>query len=249
MSLVIAIKDKDRVWIGCDSQVSYGFQKKHMTHVNFSKVWGYPNRPNVLMGGVGSARDIQLVQTNPEMVQTDDYEKGIGFNFAVNGLYPRIFQHLANNNRVHKDEKGIPDGFINSEFLFAYKGELFGIGSDGTVEETDDYLAIGCPEVAIGVLEATKEFSPIDRIIEALRITSETYQYVDFPFFITDTETMKTILISREDVERQRKKFQKLKEKEEKEFLEYKNKITEEDTSIVNEKIKEKIKKVKRKNN
>ena len=58
MSLVIAIKDKDRIVFGADKQVSGAGSKSH----NTIKIWDVPELPGAIMGGVGSLRASQVIQ-------------------------------------------------------------------------------------------------------------------------------------------------------------------------------------------
>ena len=58
MSLVIAIRDKDRIVLGADKQVSTGGSKEHTS----TKIWPVAELPGAIMGGVGSARASQIIQ-------------------------------------------------------------------------------------------------------------------------------------------------------------------------------------------
>ena len=58
MSLVIAIKDKNRVVLGADKQVSAGDSKEH----TITKIWEVEELPGAIMGSVGSARVSQIIQ-------------------------------------------------------------------------------------------------------------------------------------------------------------------------------------------
>ena len=49
LSLVIAIKDKDRIVFGADKQISGAGSKSH----NTIKIWDVPELPGAIMGGVG----------------------------------------------------------------------------------------------------------------------------------------------------------------------------------------------------
>ena len=58
MSLVIAIRDKDRIVLGADKQASTGGSKEHTS----TKMWPVAELPGAIMGGVGSARASQIIQ-------------------------------------------------------------------------------------------------------------------------------------------------------------------------------------------
>ena len=54
MSVVIAIKDGDKILMGGDCQVSYGGNKSTLVSPNLMKVWEVEGHPNTIMGGVGA---------------------------------------------------------------------------------------------------------------------------------------------------------------------------------------------------
>ena len=58
MSLIVAVKDKDRYVLGADKQSSAGGNKDHSA----TKIWEVGNCPGIVMGGVGSARATQVIQ-------------------------------------------------------------------------------------------------------------------------------------------------------------------------------------------
>ena len=58
MSLVIAVKEKDRIVLGADKQASLGNAKDHTN----TKIWRVEDLPGAIMGSVGSARASQIIQ-------------------------------------------------------------------------------------------------------------------------------------------------------------------------------------------
>jgi hypothetical protein len=58
MSLVVAIKDKDRIVLGADKQASTGGTKDHTN----TKIWKLEELPGAIIGSVGSARASQVIQ-------------------------------------------------------------------------------------------------------------------------------------------------------------------------------------------
>ena len=65
-------------------------------------------------------------------------------------------------------------------FIFAYKDKAWTIWHDLTVSEIDEYFAIGSgSEVARGVLYATTERNPFDRIVTSIEAAAESTLYVD----------------------------------------------------------------------
>jgi len=141
MSVVVAIKDKDRVWMGCDSQVSYGNWTKHSITNPQQKIWKPEDDKDILMGGVGSLRDINILATAKEWLEElPKLKREIDFKYIVRNLTPKIFKELEAFDRVGSDN-GIK--FFNSSIMFAYENNAYNIQEDGTVITVEDFWAVG----------------------------------------------------------------------------------------------------------
>ena len=174
MSLVIAIKDNDRIVLGADKQASIGDSKEH----TFTKLWDVIGLNGAVMGGVGTARASQILQYWNIIDKNYLDEKGeFDTDYVVNVLTQNIVEALKANGVVVEDDKGV---IIPNSFIFAYKDRAWMIYSDLSVGEIDDTLAIGSgSEIAKGVLYATKDKSPFERIITSIQAASENTLYVD----------------------------------------------------------------------
>lgn len=174
MSLVIAIKEKDRIVLGADKQASIGDSKDH----TFTKLWEVPGLEGAIMGGVGTARASQILQySNIIDKNYIDSEGEFDTDYIINILAPNIVDALTNNGVDCKNEGNT---FIPNSFIFAYKDRAWMIFSDLSVSEIEDTLAIGSgSEIAKGVLYATKDKSPFDRIITAIEAAAEYTLFVD----------------------------------------------------------------------
>lgn len=65
-------------------------------------------------------------------------------------------------------------------FIFAYKDRAWTIWHDLSVSEIEEYFAIGSgSDVARGVLFATPEKNPFDRIVTSIEAAAESTLYVD----------------------------------------------------------------------
>ena len=189
MSVVIAIKEKNKIILGCDSQVTCGYIKSILPN-NHSKIFDIKNCKHGLMGIVGSVRDCQLLSIQNNLIQELPLLKGeINFDYVVRNLYNDIYKILLDNNRILKDEHGHFLTSTENDYIFAYKDKAYLInGGDGSVEEIEDYLVIGSGyEIAMGVLENNKGKIAEARIIEAIKACSERTIYVDDNVFIKKT--------------------------------------------------------------
>lgn len=116
MSLVIAIKDKDRIVLGADKQVSAGDSKDHTS----TKIWPIEELPGAIMGGVGSARASQIIQY-ASIVDKNLIDKDISTEYVICALAPTIAAGLKRNGfNIDAKEDGVCETMPNA-FIFAYK--------------------------------------------------------------------------------------------------------------------------------
>ena len=188
MSVVVAIKENGKVYMGCDSQSTYGNSRITLKNPNNYKIWKVPDSKNCLMGCVGRKRDSNVIRLMGGIVDDyDEYYKRINYKFVVKYLVPAIIKELKKVGYLKSD-----DHFesMDSSYLFAYKDNLFWISDDGTVLEVDDYVAIGSgASEAIGSLLSTENEEPKSRIVKAIKASAANDIYVDYPIIISDTET------------------------------------------------------------
>ena len=195
MSLVIAIKDKNRIVLGADKQISAGDSKNHAS----TKIWEVPDLEGAIMGGVGSARASQVIQYS-SIVDKNLIDSDLSTNFIVCSLAPTIAQTLkANGVVVDVPNEGLCELMPNS-FICAYKDKAWMIWNDLSVSEIEDYFAIGSgSDVAQGALFATKDKDPFTRIVTSIDAAAETTLFVDngIDLLATDTEPSDEKLIAK----------------------------------------------------
>ena len=189
MSVVIAIKENGVTYMAADTQVSFGDSKRHLKSDSLQKVWAVTDTPNCLMGGFGLARDLNLMRycTSELIPEAAVLKNDITVGTIMLSTVPVIFESIRNYTQlVTGCDKDIP---INSEFLLAYKDKIFDIAPDGTVEEVEDYIAVGSgADAALGSLKHTTDEPVYDRLIKALDAAAESNLYVSEPYVCMDTE-------------------------------------------------------------
>ena len=168
MSVVVAIKENGKIYIGADSQVTRGGTRTTLKNPNNYKVWKVLGADNCLMASVGDLRDANVVRLMDSLVTDYDvYRDCIGFDFVVKKVIPEIVGELAKYNLLKEPER---IDMLNSSFLFAYKDKLWVINADRAVIEVEDYVAIGSgSDQAIGSLLSTEGENPKTRIIKAIK--------------------------------------------------------------------------------
>ena len=187
MSVVVAIKENGKVYIGADSQVTRGGTRTTLKNENNYKVWRVIGAPNCLMAQVGNLRDANVVRLMPDLVtEYNIYRNHISFDFVVKKVVPDIVEELTNYGYL---KEGKNADFLESSFLFAYKDQLYMINTDRAVIEVEDYVAIGSgADQAIGSLLSTEGQNPRERIVKAIKSSAASDIYVDYPIILTDTE-------------------------------------------------------------
>lgn len=184
MSLIVAIKDKDRIILGADKQVSTGGNKDHTS----TKIWEVPELPGALMGGVGSARASQVIQY-AQVVDKNAAMSGITTEFVVCSLVPTLVATLKSNGILVEPDKDGDCVMMPNAFVFAYKSCAWVIWHDLSVIEISDYFAIGSgSDVAKGALYATKDKNPFERTVTCIDAAAESTLFVDNGIDVLVTE-------------------------------------------------------------
>jgi ATP-dependent protease HslVU (ClpYQ) peptidase subunit len=186
MTLVIGLKDKDRVWMGADSFSSTSF---HGKAVYGKKIFKPKDNNNVLIGICGSHRHQDLLQfTDGIFNKVDMYEnKVIDREYLVTKVVPNISK-VFRDNKCEYVENGESYG---GSFIFGFKDGLYELQSDYSIlESMNDYLCIGSGMYhADGAMEATKglNLEPVERLKLALQATEHHQLNVRRPFIIMNT--------------------------------------------------------------
>ena len=116
MSLVIAIKDKDRIVLGADKQVSSGDSKEHTS----TKIWPVTELPGAIMGSVGSARASQIIQYSNIIDKNLFDGDEVSTDLIICSLAPTIAQGLKQNGiNLDVKEESVCEMMPNS-FIFLH---------------------------------------------------------------------------------------------------------------------------------
>ena len=196
MSVVAAIKQNGKIYIGADSQITKGGTRLSLSNPNNYKIWRVKGAPNCLMASVGALREACVVRIIDNLVKEIDIVKdNIDYEYVVERIVLRIKSELEYYGYIDKDRKF--EGF-DSSYLFAYGDKLFYIASDSSVIEIDDCIAIGSgANESIGSLLTSSGEEPVERIIKAIKASAAHDIYVDYPIIISDTETTEFKIISK----------------------------------------------------
>ena len=189
MSVVVAIKQGNKIYMGADSQVTRGGTRLSLSNPNNYKIWKVKGVENCLMASVGDLRDACVIRIMNGLVREIDALKGeVDFEYVVGRIVPLIKEELIDYGYIKKD--GVFEGF-ESSYLFAFEDKLFYINRDASVIEIDDCIAIGsCSNEAIGsLITSSKEEDSEQRIVKAIKSSAAHDIYVDYPIILVNTKT------------------------------------------------------------
>lgn len=197
MSVVVAIKDGDKVWVGCDSQVTTGYTKS--TLKSQMKIWKSEDDKDIVMGLVGDCRDNNILSTTDkwieELVKLKDE---VNFKYVVRNVVPKIFRELNQYGRMRAKD-GIQS--IESTLIFAHKDKAYIIYSDGCVAEIEDMEAIGSggrlSTGAINIIKNDTKLTAKEKLIKAIKTACESDLYVNYPIVIMNTEDDEIIMVDK----------------------------------------------------
>ena len=186
MSVVVAIKENGRIYVGSDSQCTKGCSRISLSNPNNYKIWVCKDAPNALMAHTGRLREAQVVKVEGTCIdELDILHNAIDWEYMVKNFVPYMFNEILDKGLGDKEKN-----CIDSSFLFAYGDKLYLIDCDGVVIEIDDFVAIGSgANEAKGSLLSTAGEDPEERIIKAIKASVASDIYVDYPIIIANTET------------------------------------------------------------
>ncbi len=183
MSVVVAIKKDNVVYVGADSQVTCGGTKASLSNPNNYKIWPVKGVDHCLMGAVGELRDACVIRTMDGLVDRLDAIDGlVDYDYVVNVIEPLIREVLHSRKFLPDDD---PYSCMGTVFLFVYQDKIYTIEA-GAVIEHDDYTAIGSgSSEAMGSLNSTEfEENPNTRIIKAIKASAGHDLYVGYPIIL-----------------------------------------------------------------
>ena len=160
MTVIVGLKHKGIVYLGCDSQGSGGWGKRNRqdSKIFFAHGIGYGLTSSYRMG--------QIIKFHSEEVHNPISRKADVYGYVVRSLVPmyrRILGEHGYKQTVNGEETG-------GKFLIAIDGRLFCIESDFQVGEVvEEYDSVGCgAQYALGSLFSYSNVDPVKRINKAI---------------------------------------------------------------------------------
>lgn len=180
MTCIVALKEKNRVWLGSDSCVS----ASHETIRGTPKII---RKGEFLIGGAGRSRGTQLFQYSvvlPNICEGENH-----YHYLINTVTPLMRKTFIDHGflKVKNAEQEAPNTFI-----LVFRGNVYVIGPDFFVDHPKEgYFSIGSGSgLALGSLYSTHKakLSPKTRINLALSAASAYDGFVSPPYEIISME-------------------------------------------------------------
>ena len=189
MSVVIAVKQGNRIWFGADTQSTRGSDRYNQLSPNDFKVMKFPN--GILFSATGETASLQMLLAHPEWF-TVDAKKGLTKTHIVTKIVPEIYKFLDEEGALESEERGTPPT-MKCTIMIAYQDKLFEICRDFHVIRYEDYQAIGSGSNAIvyGLSKLDKSKDVNEQLLQLLRLSAKHDSNVSAPFVLIDTQDLK----------------------------------------------------------
>ena len=187
MCILIAMKKGDTVYMGTDTRIILGEQKKNETSVCNLKIQKLDN--GMLLGVSGERLERQTIMAYSEIFTLDKGGK-LTRKHIVKDIIPQLMAILEHEDLLVRENGENP--YMKAQILLAYKDTLYEICSGFAVIRYEDYQVVGrASSYAQGTMMNTKQTDDInERIIKALDIVASNSQYVGKPYVLIDTKNM-----------------------------------------------------------
>lgn len=196
MSVLIAYKRGDTIYMGTDTRVIVNDHKKNeLCECNY-KIQKLEN--GMLVGITAERLTRQTIFAYSEIFSLD--KKGeLTKKHIIKEIIPSLLSVLKKEDLLVEKEGELP--YMKAVILLAYKDTLYEICSNFAVIKYEDFQAVGTvAEYAQATLFNTKGTDDInERIVKALGIVSNNSQFVGSPYLLIDTKEQAYKLIRRND--------------------------------------------------
>lgn len=194
MSIVIAYKKDNVVYMGADTKRSQGNWARTIETVNDMKI--HKIGENMLIGAVGTLSNIQTLINNREE-WFDTKGKPLTKKFIVQNVIPKFFHTLKREEKITIEEGKSPKA--KCCFCITDGKKIFHIDDFFVVTELSDFCAIGCTEyIAYAYIRnANKNDNVKDIILSALRGSVYRDDGVGAPYIFIDTDKFEFSIVEK----------------------------------------------------
>ena len=197
MSVLIAYKRDDTIYMGTDTRVIVNDQKKNeLSECNY-KIQKLEN--GMLVGITAERLTRQTIFAYSEIF-TLDKNGELTRKHLVKEIIPKLVEILNEEELMIKKEDALP--YMDGQILLAYKGVLYEICRNFAIYKYEDFQLLGYGvDYGQFVLANTKDTDDVnERIIKTLDTIAKYRHQVGSPYLLIDTKEQEYKLIRRANV-------------------------------------------------
>ncbi len=188
MSVVIAVKQGSRIWLGADTQATRGTDRYNQLSPHDFKVTKLDN--GMLIAMTGETARSQAILAHPEWFNVDE-QQGLTKKHIVTKIIPKMYEALDDGGFLECEDRGTPPT-MKCTIMLAYQDKLFEICRDFHVIRYEDYQAIGSGAHAAlyGLSKIDKSKNINEQLLRLLKISAKQDSNVSAPFVLIDTKDL-----------------------------------------------------------
>lgn len=188
MSLVVAIKKDDVVYLGADTRTTRGERVRSNLAEEDLKIH---RMGSCFIGAAGTVASIQLMTNHPEWFELKG--KPLTKKFLVRNVLPKYYDLVKEMDMLERGEQNSAQPKCGCTFLVTDGRKLFEIDDDFEVIELSKYGQIGCTSrIALTfLLNVYEDYPPNEIILKALRTSAYRNDGVGAPYILINTRDNK----------------------------------------------------------
>ena len=193
MSILIAYKKGDTVYMGTDTRTIVNDHKKNELRGCNLKIQKLAN--DMLLGITGERLERQTLIAYSEIFTLDKNGK-LTKKHIVKEIIPKLITVLEKEGLLIEKEGELP--YMKAVILLVHKGTIYEICSGFAVIKYEDFQVVGrVSDYAHATLMNTKPMDSIEeRIVKALDIVAENSQYVGKPYLLINTKELEYKIVT-----------------------------------------------------
>ena len=171
MSVVVVLKDKDKMLVGVDTRMSSDSGLYHDSYKARPKAIHFDEEKTVIGGMVGNGNLLEVLRIIYDKHKKD--RDSIDRKYIVKYFIPELITACSKRNLLVGKER-----HLEGSLVLLIKDRGYMIASNFNVSEIMDYEAMGCGDKAVlASLYTSKDYliNPVSRIVKAIKATA----YVD----------------------------------------------------------------------
>ena len=181
MSVIVAIKENDVVYMGADSQTTAGMRKRSYLNETGFKIVRLEN--GILVGFCGRVAAKQVIMSMDNVFTLDENGE-LTKRHIVKQILPKLVDKM-------QDIGGEQSGDLDVSILLAYKGNLYRIGPRLDVFRLNEYGRSGSGLLFVDYALRKRTDLPIrERILKALTDSAKRTDTVGGPYVLIDTKNL-----------------------------------------------------------